>query len=74
METFKHEELEKLGFDYVDDGGTMYFELILGKDYFNDPYIYAEKVRMGEYRVYDGKTHQPLERTEVIKIVKEMED
>lgn len=74
METFKHEELSQLGFNYVDDGGTMYFELILGKDYFNDPYIYAEKVSMGEYRVYDGKTHQPLEVKEVIRIVKETED
>ena len=73
MDKFSLEQLQEWGFIYEEDGGETYYTLILGKDYWNDDFIYAEKIGMGQYRIYDGKTNEPLSHEEVVSIIEEME-
>ena len=74
MDKFSLEQIQGWGFRYVNDGNTeTYWELVLGKDYWNDDFIYAEKIGMNQYRIYDGKTNEPLSQQEVNRIIQEME-
>lgn len=74
MDKFSLEQIQGWGFRYVNDGGEVYWELLRGKDYWNDDFIYAEKIGMNQYRIYDGKTNEPLSHEEVVSIIQEMED
>lgn len=74
MDKFSLEQLQEWGFRYEEDGGETYYTLILGKDYWNDDFIYAEKIGMNQYRIYDGKTNEPLSHEQVVSIIQEMED
>lgn len=74
MDKFSLEQIQGWGFRYVNDGGEVYYELVLGKDYWNDDFICAEKIGMNLYRIYEGKTNEPLSHKQVVSIIKEMED
>lgn len=64
---FNKEFLLKNGFEYVNDGGDKYYQLVLGDNYFNSDYIYAEEVKGQEdkFQIFDGRTHEKLKNYEV---------
>lgn len=75
---FNIDDLERLGFEYVEDGctetdgGETYYQLILDKsDPFHSPYLYTEKRNIGEYAIFDGKTHTQLDYIEITQLLKE---
>lgn len=69
METVNLEQLDAWGFFYEQDGDESGYIRILGEDYINDPFLYAEKVRMGKWLVFNGQTKQSMSVSEVEQII-----
>lgn len=68
MATFSLEQIEKFGFEFIDDDTDPHYEYVLDeKDYFNSDYLYTEKRSMGEYAIiqYNGGEPKELKNFEV---------